>query len=96
VEATGLYRGSIPGSGPAANTDDTQVDPQSQYIMRTILRTKSSLFPGALVKKCGVTHSVDTAACGSAGTHFLAVQRRYPECSRHQIERNDFRVERRT
>jgi hypothetical protein len=49
VEATGLYRGSIPSSGPAANTDDTQVDPQSQYIMRTILRTKSSSTAGAVI-----------------------------------------------
>jgi hypothetical protein len=31
----------IPGSGPAANTDDRSTDRQSQCIMRTILRTKS-------------------------------------------------------
>ena len=30
----------IPGSGPAANTDDRSTDRQSQCIMRTILRTK--------------------------------------------------------
>lgn len=42
MEATGLYRGSIPGSGPAANTDDMSSGGQSQCIMRTILRTKSS------------------------------------------------------
>ena len=39
MEATGLYRGSIPGSGPVANTDDMQTGGPSQYIMRTILRT---------------------------------------------------------
>ena len=40
----------IPGSGPAADHDDSQVDRQSQCIMRTILRTKSSFDHGGLVK----------------------------------------------
>jgi hypothetical protein len=37
----------IPGSGPAANPDDTQTGRQSQCIMRTILRTKFDVSVGA-------------------------------------------------
>jgi hypothetical protein len=43
----------IPGSGPAANTDDMSTDRQSQCILRTVLRTKS----GQTVPAIGMTSS---------------------------------------
>lgn len=48
----------IPGSGPAANTDDRSTDRQSQCIMRTILRTKLARTRGAGQTDTGHCHTL--------------------------------------
>ena len=77
VEATGLYRGSIPGSGPAAEHDDRSTDHQSQCIMRTILRTKFDRKRWPLVSASAVK-ALDSQWCRD---------RHRPRCVRQEFKR---------
>jgi hypothetical protein len=65
----------IPGSGPAANTDDRSTGRRSQCIMRTILRTEFDRRRGELTLSHTLSRCLDTGRAGRNAQERRAIAR---------------------